>query len=249
VSGPEGIEERERDFWDHHVPSLDACLRMLRRPADPNMAAMLDALGDISGARVLDFACGAGLTTARLAQRGAQVTAVDLSPVSLNRTREVAEALGVSDRVVTAASLDDLDPGFDGAVGHYALHHVDVAEVGSRIAELLRPGATAAFVETFATNPLLILARKTLVGRFGIPRFGTLDEHPLTRRDLATLREIYAAVDVEVAEMQFLRIFDRQVTRRRIPAVTRWAGRFDDLLGRSPRTWFLSYHQVVVCVR
>lgn len=247
MSERDGIDERERDFWDHHVPSLEACLRALDRPPGRNEAAMLDALGDVSGRRVLDFACGAGLTTARLARRGAHVTAVDLSPVSLNRTREVAAALDLADRVTTVDSLDGLEPGYDGAVGHYALHHVDVAEVGGQIAGLLAAGATAAFVETFATNPLLIAARATLVGRFGIPRFGTLDEHPLTRRDLETLGQVFDSVEVEVAEMQFLRIFDRQVTRRRIPWVTRWSGRIDDRLGGWSRTWFLSYHQVVVC--
>lgn len=245
----EDIEDRERDFWDHHVPSLDQCLEILARPDDPNTAAMLDALGDVEGARVLDFACGAGMTAARMAQRGASVTAVDLSPVSLRRTNEVAAALGLADLVTTSLSLETLEPGFDGAIGHFALHHVDIADIGAQIAALMRPGATAAFLETFATNPILITARKTLVGRFGIPRFGTLDEHPLTREDIRTLGTIFESVEIEVAEMQFLRLFDRQITRDRSPFVTKWAGRIDDQIGRHEKLWFLGYHQVVICHR
>jgi SAM-dependent methyltransferase len=243
----DGVEARERDFWDHHLYPVTACLRTIERGGSPNMAAMVDALGDVEGKRVIDFACGSGITTGLLAQRGAMVTAVDLSPLSLRRTREVADALGLGDQVVTTTSLDGLEPGFAGAVGHYALHHVDIAAVGAQIADLLEDGATAAFVETFATNPLLSLSRKLLVGRFGIPRLGTLDEHPLTRSDVRDLAEIFGTVEIEVAEMQFMRIFDRQVARRRIGAVTKASRRIDDVLVRSRRLWFLSYHQVVVC--
>lgn len=53
----------------------------VRKGRDMMRARMLDALPpDLSGARVLDAGCGAGPTTVELAQRGAEVVAVDISP-------------------------------------------------------------------------------------------------------------------------------------------------------------------------
>jgi hypothetical protein len=95
---------------------------------------------------------------------------------------------------------------------------------------LLEEDGTAVFLETMATNPLLALARRHLVGRFGIQRLGTADEHPLTYDDLRTLEKAFGQVSVEVAEFQFLRILNRQVFRFRFPTLTKWAGRTDDWL-------------------
>lgn len=53
----------------------------VRRGRDQMRAKMLAALPqDLTGLRVLDAGCGAGPTTVELAQRGAQVVAIDISP-------------------------------------------------------------------------------------------------------------------------------------------------------------------------
>src|SRR5438128_283816 len=88
------VEAREREFWDEHVPSLDRCLREYERGPDANMRALLDALEPLGGAAVLDFACGAGVTSAWLAARGADVVGIDLSPRSVERAAELAERVG-----------------------------------------------------------------------------------------------------------------------------------------------------------
>lgn len=61
-------EDRERDYWDHHIPTLEEALGQVAQGPDPNTTHMLDFLGDIRGKKVLDFACGAGVTSAWLAQ-------------------------------------------------------------------------------------------------------------------------------------------------------------------------------------
>src|SRR5450631_792724 len=92
--GTDDVGEREREFWDEHVPALERTrVRYLRGP-EPNTRAMLDAVEPLSGMRVLDFACGAGLTANFLAQRGARVTAIDISPASVARTGELAAETG-----------------------------------------------------------------------------------------------------------------------------------------------------------
>lgn len=53
----------------------------VRQGRDQMRARMLDALPrDLTGLRVLDAGCGAGPATIELAQRGAEVVAVDISP-------------------------------------------------------------------------------------------------------------------------------------------------------------------------
>lgn len=241
---------REKDFWGHHLPSLEQCLAQYAAGPDPNTEAMLDAVGPVAGASVLDFACGGGVVTAWLAARGASAVGLDLSPLAIARARELLEALGLEARLVATPLEDTVDLGtFDAIVGRYALHHTDVVQLAPILASRLRPGGTAAFVETFASNPLLRLCRRWLVGRAGIPRFGTLDERPLDRAAIVALESAFGALRIEVAQMRFLRIFDRQVLRYRFRRVGSALATIDDVLARLPGSTYLSYHQVVVLRR
>lgn len=242
----DGRNERERDFWGHHIPDLASCLAEVNAGPDPNTEAMLTAVEPVAGARILDFACGAGTTSAWLAGRGAKVVGVDLSPDSLARARELHAALDLEATFVSTLEEARVGGPFDAVVGRYALHHIDVADVAPLLAGMVRPGGKGAFVETFATNPILRAARSTLPGRFGIPRMGTVDEHPLTNDDLAALRSAFGESEVACARMHLLRIFDRQVLGYRLPRVGSALGRIDDAIGKLPRSTSLSYFQVVV---
>lgn len=238
---------REKDFWGHHIPSLEECLALYAAGPDPNTEAMLQAVEPVGGASVLDFACGGGVVTAWLAARGAAVVGLDLSPDAIARARELLEAVGLEARLVATSLEEAGDLGtFDAIVGRYALHHTDVAQLAPVLASRLRSGGTAAFVETFASNPVLRLCRRWLVGRAGIPRFGTLDERPLDRAAVAALETAFGSMRIEVAELRFLRIFDRQVLRYRSKRLGSALAATDDLLARLPGSTALSYHQVIV---
>lgn len=237
--------DRERDFWGHHIPSLDLCLAEFAAGPDPNIDAMIDAVEPVAGARILDFACGSGVTSAWLAARGATVVGVDLSPDSLERAQELHEALGLDATFVqTLEDAGTLGP-FDAVIGRYALHHIDVAEIGPLLANCLRGGGKGAFVETFATNPFLRTARRTLPGRMGIPKLGTEDERPLDQKAIASLRTSFGSLEVTCAQMYFLRIFDRQVLRFRYPFASSVIGWIDDRIGDVPGSTSFSYFQVV----
>jgi SAM-dependent methyltransferase len=243
-------EARERRFWDEHVPSVADCLRERAAGPDALTAALLDAVEPLDGARVLDFACGTGVSSAWLADRGAAVTGIDLSPESTARAAEFCRAAEVEVAFVTGPLESQRALGtFDRIVGRFALHHVDCAVVGPLLAAHLRAGGVGAFLETMDSNPLLRLARRHLVGRFGIPRFGTLDEHPLTQADLAVLETAFGELELRVPTMTFFRIFDRQVLRYR----SRWASRMiaalDDLLLTRFHLDSWSYQQLLVMRR
>lgn len=242
------LPAREREFWDERVPSLEHVLEEYRSGPDPNTVALLDALEPLEGATVLDFACGSGVLSVWLAARGAAVTGIDVSPRSVERARELAGRVGASVDFVVG-EVSEVSGTFDRLAGRYALHHVDVSAVAPVLAGALLPGGTAAFLETMGTNPVLPFMRRHVAGRFGVPRYGTEDEHPLIAEDVATLKRAFGApVSVHVGEVVFLRLFDRQVLGYRSRRASRMLGRFDDALHRLGRDRW-SYHQVVTVTK
>jgi SAM-dependent methyltransferase len=238
---------RERDFWDEHVTGFGRALGRYQRGPEPNTRALLDAVEPLAGRRVLDFACGAGLTACFLAARGARVTAIDISPASIERARELAQATRQTVEFIAGELGPDTfpDASFDAIVGRYALHHVDLGQIAPTLARVLVPGGRGAFLETMALNPLLNLSRRRLVGRAGVASYGSEDERPLDRGDLAVLRESFDSVDLTVGQMRFLRIFDRNVLRYRRRRLGAALGRADDALLRL-HLGALSYHQIVL---
>jgi SAM-dependent methyltransferase len=73
--------------------------------AKPNRFVVQE-LGDLPPGRALDLACGEGRNAVWLAERGWHVTAVDFSPVGLNKARRLAGARGVTVDWVLANVLD-----------------------------------------------------------------------------------------------------------------------------------------------
>ena len=82
-------------------------------------------VGELTGQRVLDLACGFGFYTRQLKQRGAtQVVGVDISPemVRLARAKEQEDPTGVEYRVGDATHLPLLGP-FDLVTAVYLLNY------------------------------------------------------------------------------------------------------------------------------
>jgi 2-polyprenyl-3-methyl-5-hydroxy-6-metoxy-1,4-benzoquinol methylase len=97
-------------------------MRLSREGPTVQDLAMLDALEPLAGRRVLDFACGAGLLTAWLAERGAEVAAIDLSPISIKRAGEFLAEVGVRAELVCGEieSLAADDRSFERVTGRFA---------------------------------------------------------------------------------------------------------------------------------
>jgi SAM-dependent methyltransferase len=244
------VVRRERAFWDEHVPALDECLREHEAGPDPNTACMLQAVEPLAGKRVLDFGCGAGVTSAWLAQRGAMVTAVDISPASIERAQALAQHAGLTIKLMASELTSSTFPAesFDAVVGRYVLHHIDLAAIAPIVDRILVPGGTGAFVETMGLNPLLSFCQRRLAGRAGVASYGSEDEHPISHTDLDILCHTIGEVQLEVGQMTFLRILDRNVLRFRMPWVSAVLGALDDCMLRlGMSSW--SYHQVVTVTK
>ena len=70
---------------------------------DPASLAVIDLCGDVAGKRVLDLCAGRGIKATALADRGAEVMAVDLVASKLEQTRALAQRLGLGHRIETCA--------------------------------------------------------------------------------------------------------------------------------------------------
>ena len=82
-----------------------------------NDLAVPPSAGYSCGPDPLDIGCGIGRLTALLAQAGAEVTAIDLSPDKLARCRESARRKRVASRITTiegsAHDLSAIEGKFD----------------------------------------------------------------------------------------------------------------------------------------
>jgi demethylmenaquinone methyltransferase/2-methoxy-6-polyprenyl-1,4-benzoquinol methylase len=101
--------------------------------------ATVEALGIVPGDRVLDVAAGTGAVSVALANLGAQVTAVDLSPEMLAQARRRGL---VGDVIVgDAADLKFADAAFDAVTMSFGLRNVaDVPAVLRELRRVTRPG-------------------------------------------------------------------------------------------------------------
>jgi phosphatidylethanolamine/phosphatidyl-N-methylethanolamine N-methyltransferase len=127
--------------------------------------ALLDAK---PGERVLVVGCGTGADLPYIAA-GVEVTAVDLTPAMVDRTRTRAAALGreVDARVMDAQALAIPDASFDAVVLHLVLAVVpDPVAAIREAARVLRPGGRAVVFDKWVPDgraPSLLRRAGTLL--------------------------------------------------------------------------------------
>ena len=128
--------------------------------ADRRGRFLADAARLGPGVRCLELGCGSGEFTARLVESGCELTAVDISEVSVARCRERVgdRAEIVVGNIETGEGLEGRE--FDAVVGVSVLHHVDVDACLKAIAPLLRSEGRLAFSEPNRANPQVWAERR-----------------------------------------------------------------------------------------
>jgi SAM-dependent methyltransferase len=111
---------------------------------EPN-GALIDEIADVEPGRALDVGCGEGADAVWLAQRGWEVTALDIAAAALERAEQHARRAGVQVRWLHRGLLEaPLEPGsFDLVSAQYpALRHsADDAAIRALLS-LVAPGGT-----------------------------------------------------------------------------------------------------------
>ena len=99
----------------------------------------LELVGDVSGARVLDAGCGEGRFARMLAERGAKVSAIDLSERMIEHALrlEDKQRLGIDYQIRDMCDLSPFEDGaFDVAVAYLSI--IDVEDYETALAEVTR---------------------------------------------------------------------------------------------------------------
>lgn len=122
---------------------------------DLRLAFITDRIS-VSVPRIVDVGCGGGILTEALAKRGARVTGIDLSELSLKVARQHAErgGLSIDYRLMDVETLATAQAGqFDAVTCMEMLEHVPHPDqVIAACARLLKPGGMA-FFSTINRNP------------------------------------------------------------------------------------------------
>lgn len=177
---------REQDFHDERFSDDSAreATKKYYTAVAEGPAFYLHRLHELSepGCEVLEYGCGIGSSAFALAQNGANVTGIDISPVAITTADAEAKRLDCSaNTTFVVANAEDTElpeASFDLICGSGILHHLDLAASTAELHRLLKPGGTAVFVEPLGHNRLINWYRDRT------PEMRSVDEHPLLDTDL-----------------------------------------------------------------
>jgi len=196
-----GMVCREKEFHDELIESDYASRRLAIRLAasfynkEWRWKQIWHSLGDLKDKVVLDYGCGPGWLSVKLAERGAQVYGIDISEKCISVAKRRFHSLPVPVNfkvrfdVMDAHSLEFSDDFFDFVFGEGMLHHLDLERAYKEVSRVLKPGGRAFFVEPLAGHPLVGLFRRLT------PNARTRDEKPLTMEDIEKARQYFRKVD------------------------------------------------------
>jgi SAM-dependent methyltransferase len=121
------------------------------------------------GQRVLDVGCGVGTTATLIARRfGAHITAVDISPLMLDRARANVRSTGLEGQVVVERgdilSLRFADNSFDRVLAEAVTMFVDRPCAAKELVRVCRPGGRVLTTEFLWRKPPTPEARQIFLG-------------------------------------------------------------------------------------
>lgn len=186
-------DQDPKDFWEAHYAERE---RIWSGRVNVQLAGVL---ADVSPGRALDLGCGEGGDAVWLAERGWQVTAVDISETAIRRAAAEAEARGIGDHITFERhDLSDSFPdGTFDAVSAQFLHST---------VRLERPAILRAAARAVNPGGLLIIVDHAAAPPFSkkVPH-----DHPFPSAD-----EVLAGLDLPAAQWDRLRVesVDRPAT-------------------------------------
>lgn len=111
---------------------------------NPLRANYIDGHASVAGKKLLDVGCGGGILAEAMAQRGAEVTGIDMgqAPLNVAKLHALESGVEVNYRHITAEDLAEEMPGsFDIVTCLEMLEHVpDPSSVIRACAKLVKPG-------------------------------------------------------------------------------------------------------------
>ncbi len=123
---------------------------------NPLRLNFIDERAGLAGKKVLDVGCGGGILSESMAQRGADVSGIDMgeAPLSVAKLHQLESGLKINYHRITAEELADQEPEqYDVVTCLEMLEHVpEPAKVIAACARLVKPGGQV-FFSTINRNP------------------------------------------------------------------------------------------------
>lgn len=181
-------------FHDRWASSINIESLQIKEPFEAVTAVenqyILKEFGELKNKKLLDLGCGAGESSIYFAQKGAEVTAVDVSPGMIEVVNTLAQKhnVQVKTKWSCAESLPFEDDSFDLVYGNGVLHHTDYPLALKEVHRVLKKNGKAAFIEPLAHNPVINVYRKLAEG------VRTKDEKPFRMKQLKDMSQIPASI-------------------------------------------------------
>jgi len=191
----------EAEFFDREaearalVPLDPAIPHRYAKPSGPwSLDFCFRVAGDLQGRTVLDVGAGAGENSLVLAALGARVTALDISPRSLEVIRCRAELSGLGERISTVCTPLEAwqsEDRFDIIWIDSFLHHVipNLPLVLRSLRARMAPGGRVIITEPY--SPRWLRAFRMALP---IPAHGTPGERPLNGAELRLVSEVFPGI-------------------------------------------------------
>jgi SAM-dependent methyltransferase len=139
-------------------------------PGSPPFSGLIP-FDELGGKDVLEIGCGTGVHARLLAEAGAHVTAVDLTPTAIELTRKRLELHGLTAgvREADAEHLPFADASFDFVWSWGVIHHSESTDAVVReLARVLRPGGMLALMVYHRTSLTYWVQYQLIRGVFGL---------------------------------------------------------------------------------
>ncbi|HJX90674.1 MAG TPA: class I SAM-dependent methyltransferase [Pyrinomonadaceae bacterium] len=195
--------ERERSAYEashtQFSDSLASPKNVARYFAPPSdtvhpLEYAFNLLGDVRGKTILEYGCGDGVNTVLLANRGAKVISLDLSPELIDVARQRLQAHDITsgvDLIVGSAHNVPLpNESVDVVFGIAILHHLDLELSAKEVRRLLKKDGIAIFQEPVRNSWVLRQARKMIP--YQSPDVSPF-ERPLTDKELRDFAADYSS--------------------------------------------------------
>lgn len=168
---------RSQHLEAHEIAALDPYVLMavigkrVIHPGGRRSTEELFRLAELHvGQRVLDVGCGVATSAIQVARRfGGAVTAVDVSPLMLERARQNVQMAALTEQVTVQEgdirALHFPDASFDRVIAEAVTMFVDRPEAARELVRVCRPGGRVLATEFFWRRPPTPEAREVFLGQ------------------------------------------------------------------------------------
>ena len=189
----------ETNFWDitgeKFTPDI-IDMKKYEKTLGPFLAQINLTIKNRKAIKILDLGCGTGELSVYLAKKGFCITGIDNSIKSIENAKKLAKINNCSKLArfycLDAFEIAKLNGKYDLIIGTYILHHLEPFEkFAVLLAQRLTKSGVGLFYENSANNMLLMLCRRYLAGKFGIPKYGDSEESPFSQTEINCLKKYF----------------------------------------------------------